>query len=536
MSSACTLGRPSRRRAWAHRSAAAALVCSLIGLPAGPVQAEGARPGPSRNYDPRRWAVVIGVNNYTQSQALSPLRGPGNDAQNLTEVLINHGRFDPSHVLVLAEGTETPPTNDNITIAFSRVAKEVPADGLLVIFFAGHGIAPANEAYLLPSNVVDVEDPESQTFRRSALPVSLVREFIEKCRAQHVILFIDACRNDPSRPLGRGMVPEVKHSEAMQKALIWQPDAGAPVRNVVTFFSSHPGQESFETGETSGKRSVGYFTDTLVRALSGKVTQALQQPDGIVTINTLYGFLTKEVPRRVAKDFPGRKQNPFMFQSGGEDVALTFPGTHVPPQQAPSAGEPAEVPEEKVGLRLRLPLAALNDAALIVTRNHYIVPRGALDDALPVVPGKQYVQVKLPHYKDWARDVDVSGGTIDVPITLQPRNSPVLMGLGVAAGGAVAIAAGTYFGLRASALGDEVTKTCAGGCTWEGPVNEKDQQGRRYSTYSTILFATGVPVALAGLGWAAYWHWSLSPLEPEAGSVALSPLPGGGEIALRRTF
>jgi hypothetical protein len=338
------------------------------------------------------------------------------------------------------------------------------------------------------------------------------------------------------------MVPDLKHSEAMQKALIWQPAAGAPVRNVVTFFSSHPGQESFETGETHDRRSVGYFTDTLVRALSGKVMQALQQPDGIVTVNSLYGFLTKEVPRRVAKDFPGRRQNPFMFQSGGEDVALTFPGTRISPEAPTVEGESPEVPDEKVGLRLRLPRAALNSAALIVTRNHFNVPRSALDDALPVVPGKQYVQVKLPHYKDWAQDVDVSGGTIDVPIRLQPRKTPVLVGLGVAAGGAAAIAAGAYFGLRAHTLGAEVTQltqlcgTATSGCRWEGPVKEKDRQGQRYSTYSTILLGSGVPVALAGLGWAAYWHWSVSPLEPEAGSVALSPLPGGGEISLRRTF
>ena len=188
----------------------------------------------------------------------------------------------------------------------------------------------------------------------------------------------------------------------MQKALIWQPTAGARVRNIVTFFSSHPGQESFETGETAGHGSVGYFTDTLVNALSGKVPQTLQQPDNIVTVNSIYGYLTREVARRVAKDFPERTQNPFMYQSGGQDVALTFP--------TPACEPPASCPTGR--LRLRLPRAALNNAGLVVTRNHFKVDQADLYGAMTVSPGPQYLQVKLPSYTDWSRDVQVLEGTV----------------------------------------------------------------------------------------------------------------------------
>ena len=95
----------------------------------------------------------------------------------------------------------------------------------------------------------------------------------------------------------------------------------------------------------------------------------------------------------------------------------------------------------------------------------------------------------------------------------------MLIGLGVAAGGVLAVAAGTYFGVRANSLGDEVTRLCAnagGECsTWTGTVKDKEEQGRRYDTYSKVMLFTGIPALLGGLGWAAYWHWTVAPLNPD---------------------
>ena len=155
---------------------AVALAWLLISLLSSPAQAQSppSNPAPKQDSDPSRWAVIIGVNTYSQSRALHPLRGPGNDAKNLTDVLISYGRFAPDHILVLADGTATPPTNDNITIAFSRVAKEVPEDGLLVIFFAGHGIALATRHICCPrtSSTSRIRRATPSNARRCPSPMS----------------------------------------------------------------------------------------------------------------------------------------------------------------------------------------------------------------------------------------------------------------------------------------------------------------------------------------------------------------------------
>jgi hypothetical protein len=526
----------------------AALSVALGALPARAGAAPAPVQPPPQNYDPKRWAIIIGVNNYTRSAALPALSGPGNDARNLTEALIDKGRFDPSHVVVLAEGTESGPTSDNILAALSRVVREMEEDSLLLLFFAGHGIAPQNEAYLLPADVIDVDEPGRFTFQHSALAVADVRKFIEGSKARHVILFLDACRNDPNQPRGRGRgfkSMELDRAAAMQKAFEWQPGADSRVREVVTLFSSHPGQESFETG---GKQSTGYFTNALVRALRGEVPEA-RRHDGAVTITSLIGFVTKEVPAQVARDMPGKTQNPYVYFGGGEDIALTFPGK-VPtstPAHAPGptgAGPVADpTPERPVSLRLRLPPAALTRAGLVVTRNHFSVDVPALRDPLTVRPGAQFVQVKLPGYEDWSRHLEVRDGTVDVGVTLKPRRTQLLLGLGVAAVGGAAMATGVYLGAQARAVGREVTAQAAPSCptpspcvSWDGSLVQKDARGRRLDTWSKVLMLGGGAVTLAGLGWAAFRLYSASPLEPEGTDVALAPLPGGAEVAVGRRW
>jgi hypothetical protein len=493
-------------------------VTATAGVLPATVAAAGSITVPPKVYDPKRWAVLIGVSRYA-APGLSSLNGPSNDARNLTETLIDKGRFDPNHVIALADDAAAgPPTNDNIIAAFSRVVRELEEDSLLFIFFAGHGIAPRDEAFLLPSNVVDVQDTDSFTFQRSALPVAELRKFVEKSRAKQVVLFIDACRDDPRARSSNAV--DLRHSEAMQRAFRWEPSSAGPnakVREIVTFFSAHPGQKSYETG---GQNSVGYFSDAVVRALRGDVPMALRQPDGVVTVSSLIGFVTAEVSRNVRRDVKDADQNPYFFHDGGDDVVLTFPGIGgVPP------------PPRDPTLRLRLPTRAVNRGA-VVTRNHFNL--GSIDPtvAFPVRPGTQFLEVKVPGYRSWSHTIDLREGDETVDVSLQPDRRRLWLALGGAAVGAGLLGTGIYYNARAHTLASQVTHSCQAGCFWR-TEQARDQEGQRAETKSLWFISTGAIGAIAGLGLAAYFYWAFPPLEAGDRRVAIRPTAGGAQADLR---
>jgi uncharacterized caspase-like protein len=503
------------------------LLFSLLPLVASVARA--AEPVGHPAADPRRWALIIGVTRYTDTASLPELRGPSNDARTLTDALITHGHFDPQQVTVLAEGA-TPPTHDNIIRALSTITRSIGDDGLLIVAFSGHGIAPGDEAYLLPSNVVDVDRPDSFGFRRSAIAVSDVRELIQQSSARSVVLFIDACRDDPwGRARGASNV-SLRHTERFQRAFAFNsgPADKVKVREIVTFFSSHPGQQSFETPETPGKPSVGYFSDALVRALRGEVADA-RRADGSVTAASMFGFVTGEVSRRVRKDFPNRDQNPLVMLGGGADVPLTFvkdaPFVLTPP--GPNNG-PDSNPSELPKLQFRLPPTAARNPHLVVARNHFTIPAADASSALPVPPGRQFVEVRLPGYRSWTREVEVVRGVVDLDVSLTPQRTWIWMGLAAAGAGVGATLTGLYFGARAQSAADDVTTGCRTDCTWRD-LAARDHGGRRDATLSKVLIGTGVPLVGVGLGVAAYFHLSRPPLAPER--VAVVPVGGGAALA-----
>lgn len=104
-----------------------------------------------------------------------------------------------------------------------------------------------------------------------------------------------------------------------------------------------------------------------------------------------------------------------------------------------------------------------------------------------------------------------------------------LVGLGVAAGGGLAVGLGLYFGSRASSIGNEVTTGCATSCDWSifGP---KEADGRSAERKQYIFAGVGV-LAILG-GGALYW---LGVRESRT-SVAIQQTDGGIEVAWGRTW
>src|SRR5262245_53184609 len=151
-----------------------------------------------------RFALVVGVNTYSDP-GISRLEGADNDARALADALNRFAGFPSDQVVVLTSDANDEghrPTRGNLLRRISNIVHVVPSDGLLVFAFSGHGIEREGDGFLLPSDAQINGDIE--LLKDTALRVADLREKFRKSKVEQVVVFMDACRNDPSSARGDG--------------------------------------------------------------------------------------------------------------------------------------------------------------------------------------------------------------------------------------------------------------------------------------------------------------------------------------------
>jgi hypothetical protein len=274
-------------------------------------QLQPAEPVASWPGKAKRWALVIGVDQYADPQ-ISPLKGAANDAKSLADSLVRYAGFPPDQVILLAsdQPLERQPTRLNILRRLSNLASLVPKDGLLLISFAGHGIERGGQAYLVPSDAQLSDD--ISFLEESAVSVSRMHDRIRATGVAQVVILLDACRNDPG---GRADAPNPL-TQAYVKGFNFDV-RNREVQAFATLYATAVGQRAYEYTE----KKQGYFTWTVVEALKGGAANE----KGEVTLAQLVKYVQENVPKRVAIDLgPGKQQRPFSQMEGYKAEALVI--------------------------------------------------------------------------------------------------------------------------------------------------------------------------------------------------------------------
>jgi hypothetical protein len=252
---------------------------------------------------PKRYALIIGVDQYADTQ-ITTLGGASNDAKTLANAITQFAGFPSEQVTLLAsdQPAERQPTRGNILRRLSNLAAVIPADGLLLISFAGHGIERGGQAFLLPSDSQVSNDVD--LLEQTAINVSQIKDRVKKIGVKQVLMILDACRNDPvgranaDNPLtaaySRGFNFDVRNRE---------------VQAFATLYATEVGHRAYEYKE----KKQGYFTFVLVEGLKGGAANE----NGEVTLTGLVKYLQERVPKRVLQDLgPGKDQKPFAVVEG----------------------------------------------------------------------------------------------------------------------------------------------------------------------------------------------------------------------------
>lgn len=266
----------------------------------------------------KRFALVIGIDQY-QDSLISKLEGASNDARKLAEALIRYAGFPSDQVTLLTseQPLEKWPTRAKILSRLSILRASVPADGLLLIAFAGHGIERDKQAYLLPMDAQISTD--IALLEDTAIKVDRMRNLIAETGVQQVVLIIDACRNDPTAGRGTG---DNKLTETYLKGFDFK-EHNQGITSFVTLYATKVGERAYEYKE----KKQGYFSLALVEGLAGQAANE----KGEVTLGKLISYLQKIVPRRTLQELGGGKQQqPYALIEGYKADELVISVVPVP--------------------------------------------------------------------------------------------------------------------------------------------------------------------------------------------------------------
>src|SRR6266568_2530806 len=138
------------------------------------VEAQTARANGNSAVSAKRYAVVVGVNDYSEA-GIGNLSFCAADAEAFYDALLTYCEYDPDCVTLFSDGTHAnarKPLRSNILVAISDMSTHAAEEDSILFFFAGHGTRDSQDSYLL-----------TQEFRTSimadtSIPMNLINDYL----------------------------------------------------------------------------------------------------------------------------------------------------------------------------------------------------------------------------------------------------------------------------------------------------------------------------------------------------------------------
>ncbi len=255
-----------------------------------------------------RYAVLVGSHRGQAGE--HPLRYAGRDARKLAEVLIHHGKFNPSKVITLEDPSADAMRNSLIRLNARIRSESCPGcRSVLLVYYSGH--ADALSVHLGPSSLLWEE----------------LRDLTKGSSADLRILIVDACRS--------GQATQVKGFKASEAFAL--PPESPLAEGYIVLSSSAAGEAAQESDELQGS----FFTHHFLSALRGA---ADFDADGRVTLAEAYRYTLDRTIASTATTLTGIQHPTFNFEMRGKaqlvlsyadgnseqaELTLTKPGVYL---------------------------------------------------------------------------------------------------------------------------------------------------------------------------------------------------------------
>jgi hypothetical protein len=236
------------------------------------------------------WAVVIGIDKYKKNRHL---KYAVKDARAFYDHLIRNNRIPKGNVTLLIN--QEAHLIRLRSILGTHLKNKVGKEDMVIIYFAGHGACEKDvmspdkdglEKYILPY------DADPKDLYASALPMREISHIFNRIRSERLIFIADACYSGASG----GRTISLTGMRANISDAFLDRIAGGKGRVILTASGANE-----ISGEDDELRH-GVFTYFLLEGLRGK---ADTDRDSIITVDEVYRYVSREVPRAT-----GQEQHP----------------------------------------------------------------------------------------------------------------------------------------------------------------------------------------------------------------------------------
>ena len=256
-----------------------------------------------------KWALLVGINDYQGD--ISPLRYCETDVAAFRQSLVEVAGFAPDKIYLMTSrmSGQKEPTNVNVIKHLSLLSGRIKPDDTFIFYFAGHGISKDGYSFLLATNS---DSTTVDTLKISAVPLNQVSQILSRIKAKQLLTIIDACRNDPES--GRGEKDNLLTDTFSRGFKIKRiSDTSGEPKISATLYACNIGERAYEWQE----KEHGVFSYYLLEGLRGKAVNS----QGELVVTDLADYTQKKVVAW-SEEYKGRKQTPWLDQSGGAKLIL----------------------------------------------------------------------------------------------------------------------------------------------------------------------------------------------------------------------
>ncbi len=226
----------------------------------------------TREVDPRKWALVVGISAYEDS-AVTPPKFAASDAQLIAQTLTSRYQTEQDHMLVLADVSRI-----RLEQSLPAFLDKVPPDAELLVFFDAEAYADAQgKIYIGPTDLALAR------IDATGVPLPWLIEALEKCPAKDKLLLLDIAH------AGKGADLKDQPSTAEMLMSLKSPGALSPLRTFPAIVSSRKGERAQDLADKEHGR-FGWF---IAEGLTG---QADKNRDNRLEPTELFEFLAARLP------------------------------------------------------------------------------------------------------------------------------------------------------------------------------------------------------------------------------------------------
>jgi carboxyl-terminal processing protease len=311
-----------------------------LGLLALPLRAE--RPQTEQSETSQPYVVLVGISNYADKQ-IKPRPHAEEDAKALFDLFTDKKYLgaDAAHSrLLLGDSAKVPgsqpATRANILKALHWVADNAKVGDLVIFGFFGEGGPLGNTG---THRCYFAADSTFAGREKDALAASEIGEVLKDLKSQHFCILLDVDFKgflttdkkiaEPS--LGTTLYPEFLGGEEKDS----EEELAKPGRVLFSLLSSRGLARPLDL------KDHGIFADAVLHGLQGAADKDGYEPDGLITVDELREYLTKEGREQIRTHAKNKEESNLFF------VALGGRGNHYVLTHNPAVAQKVQAQQEK---------------------------------------------------------------------------------------------------------------------------------------------------------------------------------------------